>query len=222
MGATQWTPHPRCLKLALAFEVCQMVGNLPGSPHVVDGREALPIIHLSREVLGCEDGSQGRHHQFNINDGYASPLCLLLGILHHDNELGDAICLNAVLGHVQTEGDHVNDMQLPAVGIKVGHDLKGRDLCVERLGVLQVFVPNLINDVVEELGNTTFGYFVAGIVIKAGFVGNLGANMDNGRGAISDVPFVKGESGRPDKLGATMVGFVIGRLQEDGREGMDS
>jgi hypothetical protein len=67
---------------------------------MVDGQEALPIIHLSQEVLGCKDGSQGHHHQFDVSDGHTSPLCFLLGILYHDDELGDAIRLNVVLGHV--------------------------------------------------------------------------------------------------------------------------
>ncbi len=58
-----------------------MEGNLLGSPRAVDGQEALPIIHLSREVLGCNDSSQGHHHKFDIGNGHASPLCLLLGIL---------------------------------------------------------------------------------------------------------------------------------------------
>jgi hypothetical protein len=111
-----------------------------------------------------------------------------LGILHHDNELGDAIRLNVVLSYVSAEGDHVNGMRPPAVGVKVGHDLKGCDLCVESLGILQVVVPNLVNDVVEEFGITTFGCFVAGIVVEAGFVGGLGGNTDDGRGVASNVP----------------------------------
>jgi hypothetical protein len=113
-------------------------------------------------------------------------------------------------------------MQPPAVGIEVGHDLMGRDLCVESLGILQVTVPNLVNDVAEELGKATFGCFVAGVVVEAGFVGGLGANMDDGRGIICNVPVVEGEARRPDKLGAAMVGFVLGGLREDGREGMNS
>jgi hypothetical protein len=112
-----------------------MEGNLPGSPRVVDGWEALPIIYLLQEVLGSEDSGQGRHHQFDFSNGHAGPLCFLLGILHHDNELGDVVCLNIELGHVQAEGNHVNGMQPPAVGIKVGHDLKGRNLHVDSLGV---------------------------------------------------------------------------------------
>ncbi len=113
-----------------------MEGNLPGSPRAINGQEALPIIHLLREVLGSKDGGQGHHHQFNISDGHASLLHFLLGILNHDNELRDAICLNVVLGHVQAEGNHVDGMQPSAVGVEVGHDLKGRDLRVESLGVL--------------------------------------------------------------------------------------
>jgi hypothetical protein len=102
---------------------------------VVDGQEALPIIHLMREVLGSKDGSQGHHHQLDVSNGHASPLCFLLGTFHHDNELGDAICLNILLGHVQVEGDHVDGMQPPTVGVEVGHDLQGRYLCVEHFGI---------------------------------------------------------------------------------------
>jgi hypothetical protein len=210
MGATQWTPHPRRLKLALAFEVGQMKGNLPGSPRAVDGREALPIMQLLLEVLGCEDGSRGHHQQFNVSDWHASPLHFFLGILHHDNNLGDAICLNVVLGHVQAEGDHVDGMQYPTVGIKVGHDLKGCDLRVESLGILQIIVPNLVNNLAEELGDATLGCFIAGIVVKGGFVGGLSANTDNSRGVIGNVPVIEGEEGRPDELGAAIVGFVLG------------
>ncbi len=81
-----------------------------------------------------------------------------MSILHHDNKLRDAIHLNVVLGHVQAERDHVNGMQPPAVGVKVGHDFKGHDLCIESLGILQVIVPNLVDDVAEEFGDTTFGH----------------------------------------------------------------
>jgi hypothetical protein len=81
--------------MALAFEVGQTEDNFPGSPRAVN-----PIIHLSREVLGCKDGNQGHHHQFNISNGHAGLLRFLLGILHHNDKLGDAICLNVVLGHV--------------------------------------------------------------------------------------------------------------------------
>jgi hypothetical protein len=198
-----------------------MEGNLPGSPRAVDGREALPIIHLLREVLGCKDGCQCHHHKFNIGDGHASPLCLLLSILHHDNDLGGAICLDVVLGHVQAEGDHVNGMEPPAVGVEVGHDFKGCDLRIESLGIFQVVVSNHINDIAEEFGNAMLGCFIAGIVVEAGFVGNLGANTDNGCGIVGDVPVIEGEARRPDELGGTMVGFVLGGLHEDGREGMD-
>ncbi len=74
----------------------------------------------------------------------------------------------------------------------------------------------------EELGNITFGCFVAGVVAKAGFAGGLGANMDNGHSIIGNVLAIEGEAGRPDELGAAMVGFVLGGLCMDGREGMDS
>ncbi len=113
-------------------------------------------------------------------------------------------------------------MQPPAVGVKVGHDFKGRDLCVESLDVLQVVVPNLLNYVAEEFGDAMFGCLVAGVVVKAGFVGSLSANTDTGCGVIGNVPVVEGEVGRPNECGGTMVGLVLGSLCEDGREGMDS
>jgi hypothetical protein len=46
-------------------------------------------------------------------------------------------------------------MDPPAVGLEVGHDFKGRDLCIESLGILQVVVPILVNNVAEEFGNPT-------------------------------------------------------------------
>jgi hypothetical protein len=73
---------------------------------------------------------------------------------------------------------------------------------------------------VEELGNATFGCFVVGVVIKVGFVGSLGVNTDDSCGVIGNVLVVEGEAGRPDKLGAAMVGFVLGGLRKDGCEGM--
>ncbi len=63
----------------------------------------------------------------------------------------DAICLNVVLHHVQAEGDHVDGMQSPTVGIEVGHDFEGHDLRIEHLGVLEVVIPNLVNKVQRNL-----------------------------------------------------------------------
>jgi hypothetical protein len=67
-----------------------------------------------------------------------------------------------------------------------------------------------------------FGCFAAGIVVKTGIVGSLGANMDDGCGIIDNFPVIEGEAGRLDKLGGTMVSFVLGGLREDGRGLMDS
>jgi hypothetical protein len=67
-----------------------------------------------------------------------------------------------------------------------------------------------------------FGCLGAGVVVKVELVGGLGANRDNGCGINGNVLVIEGEAGRPDKLGAAMVGFVLGGLREDGCEGMDS
>jgi hypothetical protein len=113
-------------------------------------------------------------------------------------------------------------MQPPAVGVKMGHDLQGHDFHVESVGVLKVIVLNLINDVTEELGDATFSCLVAGVVIKAGFVGGIGVDTDNGCGIIGNILVIEGEAGRPDELGAAMVSFILGGLCKNGHEGMDS
>jgi hypothetical protein len=38
-------------------------------------------------------------------------------------------------------------MKPSTVGIEEGHDVDGRDLCVEGVGVFEVVVPNLIDNV---------------------------------------------------------------------------
>jgi hypothetical protein len=96
--------------LALAFEMGGTECDLPRPPGTVDGREAFPIIHLAREMLGREDSRRGHHHKFDIGDGHARPFCLFLRILHHDDELGNAIRLHVILRHISAEGDHVNGM----------------------------------------------------------------------------------------------------------------
>ncbi len=67
----------------------------------------------------------------------AGPLSLFLCILHHDNELGDAICLHVLLHHICTQRDHVKSMKPSAVSIEEGHDVGGSDLCVEVLAFLR-------------------------------------------------------------------------------------
>ncbi len=101
---------PRGLDLTLAFEMGETECDLPRPPGTVNGREAFPIIHLAREMLGREDSRQGHHHEFDIGNGHARPFRLFLRILYHDNELGDAICLHVILHHISAEGDHVDGM----------------------------------------------------------------------------------------------------------------
>ncbi len=75
-------------------------------------------------------------------------------------------------------------------------------------------MPNLVNSVAEEIGDATFGCFVAGIVVKAGFVGGLGANTDNDRGLVGNVPVVEGGAGRPGELGGAVASFLHGNLRK--------
>ncbi len=116
------------------------------------------------------------------------------------------------------EGDHVDGMQPPTVGVKVGYDVEGHDLCIERLDIFQVVIPNLIANVSEEFGHATSGHLVAGIVVEAEFVGGLGVNMEDSHGIVDNVLVIEGEAGGPDKLGIVMVSFLLGGLHEDGHE----
>jgi len=113
-------------------------------------------------------------------------------------------------------------MQAAAVGVEEGHDVNGRDLGVEGIGVFEIVVPDLINDIAEKFRNASFGRFVAGVVIKAGFVGRLCTNSDDSRGVVGDVFILEREAGGPYELVAAMFGFVLDGLREDGREGVDS
>ena len=96
-------------------------------------------------MLCSEHSSQGHHDQFDVGNGHARPLRLLLGILQHDDVLGDAFCQRVVLVHVRAKGDHVDGMQTPTVGIEEGDDFQGRHLCVEGFGIFEVVVPDLID-----------------------------------------------------------------------------
>jgi hypothetical protein len=173
-------------------------------------------------MLGREDSRRGHHHEFDIGDGHACPFRLFLRILHHDDELGDAIRLHVILRHISAEGDHLDSVQAAAVGIKEGHDLDGRDLCVEGLGVFEIVVPDLIDHVAKKFGNATFGRFVTGVVIKAGFVSRLRTNLDNCRGVVGDVFIVERKADGTNKRFVAVFEFVLGGVREDSRERMDA
>ncbi len=70
--------------------------------------------------------------------------------------------------HVGVEGYHVNGMEAPAVDVKEGHDLKGRHLSVEGVGILVVIVSDFIDGVAEKFGGPVLGRLVTGKVIEAG------------------------------------------------------
>jgi len=113
-------------------------------------------------------------------------------------------------------------MQPPAVGVEEGHDVDGRDLGVEGIGVFEIIVPYLVDDIAEKFGDATFGRFVTVIVIKAGFVGRLCTNSDDCCGAVGEVFIVEREAGGTYELVVAMFGFVLDGVRDDGREGVDA
>ena len=108
-------------------------------------------------------------------------------------------------------------MQTPAVGVEVGHDFDGQDPCVESLGIFEIIVPDLINDIAKECGHPTFGCLITGVVIKAGFMGRFCMNSDDCCGIVGDVFIIEGEAGGTYEFLVAMVGLVLGGLREDGR-----
>jgi hypothetical protein len=221
VGTTKGFAAPKSFDLVLALEKGKAESHLPGLPRMRPGWEAFPIIDFMWEVMGCKDSCQCHHDKFDIGDRHAGPLSLFLGILHHDNELGDTIHLHVVLHHVRAKQDHVKGMKLSTVGVKEGHDVDGCDLCVEGVSVFEVVVPNLVDAIAEKLGHASFGCLVTGIVIKLGFVGSLLTNLNDCHGVGSDCLVVEWETNQAYKLG-TLVGFVLDSLGEDGCEGVNS
>ncbi len=43
--------------------------------------------------------------------------------------------MHVVLHHISTQRDHVGGMKPSTVGIKEGHDVDGRNICVDGAGV---------------------------------------------------------------------------------------
>ena len=134
--------------------------HLPRRPHEQVSGKAFIIADLMWEVVGHEDSRGGRHHEFNVGDGHARPLCFLLGILQHDDVLGDPICLQLILVHIHPLGNHVEHVKTTIVGIKVLEDCKSRHPCVKCVGVFEVVVPDFINGVAKKQGRTSLGRLV--------------------------------------------------------------
>ena len=173
-------------------------------------------------MLCREDGRRGHHHELDVGDGHARPLRLLLRVLQHDDVLGDSVGLAVVLMHVGAEGDHVDGMQPPAVGVEEGDDLEGRHLRVEGVGVLEVVVPDLVDDFPQDLGGPAFGRLETGVVVEAGFVGHLRANANDRGGIVLDASVVEREADRASERVAAMVGSVPHTIGDDGSEGVDA
>jgi hypothetical protein len=172
-------------------------------------------------MLGREDSRQSHHHKFDVGDGHAPPLRLFLSILQHVDVLGNAVRLDVILMHVGAEGNHVDGMKSPAVGVKEGDNFKGRHLRVKGVGILEVFEPDLVNGFSEEFGGPTLRRLVAGVVIKAGFVGRFRLNANDRGGVVRNVTVIEWQSDGAFERIAAMVGGVGHCISQDGHEGVD-
>jgi hypothetical protein len=122
--------------------------------------------------------------------------------------------------HVGVEGDHVNGVEPPAVGVKEGNDLEGQHLSVEGVGILEVVVPDFVDGLSEKFGGPMLGRFVTGKVFKAGFMSQFQVDANDHGGIVGNAAVVERQVERTDKGGA-MVGGIPCRIREEGCEEMD-
>ena len=125
-----------------------------------------------------------------------------------------------VLMHVGAEGDHVDGVQPPAVGIKERDDFEGRHFRVEGVGVFEVLVPDLVDNFTKELGRPALGHLEAGVVVKAGFVDRLRTNANSRGGIVLDAAVVEREADGAFERIAAMFSGIPHAIHDDGREGV--
>ena len=112
-------------------------------------------------------------------------------------------------------------MQAAAVGVEEGNDLKGRHLCVEDVGILEVVLPYLLDRIPEEFGCAAISRLVADVVVEASFVGRLSTNADDRGCVVRNRAVVEREAGGDGEAYPAMIGLVPRGVCEDAHEGMD-
>jgi hypothetical protein len=172
-------------------------------------------------VHGRKDGRQGHHNKLNVCNGRACPFGLFLGLLQHDDVLGNAIGLGVVPVHVRPESEHVDGVEPPTVGVKEGHQVDSKYLRIESIPIFEVGVPSLVHPGEEELGCAALGRFVAGVIVKSGGVGCFPADSDDGQCIVGNVFVVEWQAAWSNKCLAAMVGGVPPWFHEDCREGVN-
>ena len=103
--------------------------------------------------------------------GMLTRLAIFLGILKHDYVVGDATPLRIVPIHVGVEGDHIDSVEPPTVGLEGGYDLEGQHLRIEGISIIEVVVPDLVDCLAEEFGGAALDRLVADKDVKAGAMG---------------------------------------------------
>ena len=169
----------------------------------------------------CKDGRQGHHDKLDVGDGHTHLLGLFLGLLQHDDVLGNALGLGVVAVHVRPESEHVDGVEPPAVGVEEGHEFDSKYLCIEGIHNLEVGVPSLVHRGEEELGCAALGCFVAGVIVEPGAVGCFPADSDNGQRIVGNIFIVERQAAWSNKCTAAMVGGVPPWFREDCHEGVN-
>lgn len=69
-------------------------------------------------------------------------------------------------------------MEPPTIGIEVGEKCHGGDGVLKSLGVLEIFVPDLLDGVLDKFYEGALGGFKESVVHKEDVVCSLNAGMD--------------------------------------------
>ena len=94
--------------------------------------------------------------------------------------------------HVRQEIDQVDGVEAPTVGVEVGKKHGCHDGVVKSARVLEIFVPDLVDGVVNEFDGHAFGGFKGGEVGETDIVVSLHARLDNGSGFVGNGHIVAG------------------------------
>ena len=94
--------------------------------------------------------------------------------------------MGVVAHHFGGKSDEFAQMKTPTVVVKMGYELHGGDIVVERSLVAEVAVPDFFDGISDELGSGTFSSLVGCVVSDEDGVFGLTACPDHGCGIVGD------------------------------------
>ena len=137
-----------------------IVGRLPLRPRALGGSQFVPTFGFIGVVVGGNHFLVGHGDEDGVADGEVGPLQLRLGFIHHVDVEGDAFGFFVKIHHLTLDGDGINFVETAPIIMGVSEERCGRHLGVKSRGVLELFIPYLIDGSFDE-GDIEF---VSGVV----------------------------------------------------------